>query len=52
MKYKYVQVGDIVKKGDEWFSAWNGWQLTSMPGKIVGHNTPYRRPIKKKKGSK
>ena len=53
MKYKYLQVGDVVKKGDEWLSPWTTeWFQTAMPGRIVGQTTAYRRPIKKKKGSK
>lgn len=53
MKYKYLQVGDVVKKGDEWLSPWTTeWLKTAMPGKMVGWTLAYRRPVKKKKGSK
>lgn len=53
MKYRKLKPDEIICKGDEWFLDGRKWIKTAMVGESVAlFGSLYRRPIKKKKGSK
>ncbi len=55
MKYRLLEAGETIKRGDEaLFISIEGktWGKTYRAGETVYTSGVYRRPIKKKKGSK
>ena len=53
VKYRKLKPDEIICKGDEWSSDGHKWIETAMAGESVAQfGLPYRRPLKKKKGSK
>lgn len=53
MKYRKLKPDEIICKCDEWLLDGRKWIKTAMVGESVAlFGLPYRRPIKKKKGSK
>ena len=56
MKYKMLNIGEKIHKGDQFYSKGKGWAATAYPGRIVGsietrtssfgELIKYRRPVK------
>lgn len=53
MNYRTLNYLATIRNGDEFYSSSRKrWVKTTLPGFVVPFGIKYRRPIKKKKGSK